>query len=468
MVTRQASGETAVVLFTRDLRVHDNPTLCAGAAADRVVPLFVVDTGITGTSFARPNRAAFLCAALADLDAGLRRAGGALVVRRGRTVDVVADLVERVGATEVHVSGDVSAYARSREQALRDRLAADGREVVVHGDTLFAAEPGAILPSGGGDHMAVMGPYYRRWTAVHRRTPLGPPKGLTLPPGLDTGSLPRPGDIARGKPSPDLVVGGESDARTRLRTWLGRGVGHYEDTHDAMAADATSRLSAHLHFGTLSPVEITARARRHDGAGPEGFVRQVAFRDFHAQVMHARPAITRADYRPRGDHWRTGRAADAEFAAWQAGRTGFPLVDAGMRQLAAQGWMHNRARLITAYFLTKTLYLDWRRGAFHFADLLVDGDMSNNVMNWQWVAGTGSDGRYNRTLSLDSQARRFDRDGDYVRRWVPELAGVHGSAVHRPWELPDDIRSTLDYPDPIVDLTAAAARFRHARGLDAR
>ena len=232
-----------------------------------------------------------------------------------------------------------------------------------------------------------------------------------------------------------------------------------------MAADATSRLSSHLHLGTLSPTEAVARASRVKGPGAQAWIRQVAFRDFHAQVMHARPAITREAYRDRGDRWRTGKAADADLAAWRAGRTGFPLVDAGMRQLAAQGWMHNRARLITAYFLTKTLYLAWRHGAAHFADLLVDGDMSNNVMNWQWVAGTGSDGRYNRNLSLVSQAKRFDRDGDYVRRWVAELSGIAGGAVHRPWELPDDDRAGLDYPDRIVDLDEAEQRFRDARGL---
>lgn len=457
---------TAVVLFTRDLRVHDNPTLTAGAAADHVVPLFVVDEAITGSAFARPNRAAFLVAALADLDAGLRRAGGRLVVRTGRTVDVVARLTAEVDAAAVHLSGDVSAYATARERALRRRLAEHGRELVVHGDTLFAVAPGSILPSGRGKtHMAVMGPYYRRWTDADLRSPTGPPSGLSLPDGIDPGRLPQPADIATGDTSPQLSVGGESDARSLLDSWTDGGLADYADTHDAMAADATSRLSAHLHFGTLSPTEVVARARRVQGAGPDAFVRQVAFRDFHAQVMHAKPSITHTDYRSRGDRWRTGKAADVEFAAWREGRTGFPLVDAGMRQLAAQGWMHNRARLITAFFLTKTLYLDWRRGAAHFADLLVDADMSNNVMNWQWVAGTGNDGRYNRTLSQSAQARKYDAAGDYVRQWVDELTGIEGTAVHTPWDLPGDVRAGLGYPDRIVDLAAAEQRFRDARGL---
>jgi deoxyribodipyrimidine photo-lyase len=226
--------------------------------------------------------------------------------------------------------------------------------------------------------------------------------------------------------------------------------------HDDLAADATSRLSPYLHFGCLSPVEILARQGITDG-----FARQVAWRDFHAQVLAARPEVTRADLRPRGDRWRHG---PDEFVAWQRGRTGLPIVDAGMRQLADEGWLHNRARLIVAHFLTKTLYLDWRLGAAHFADLLVDGDVANNTLNWQWVAGTGTDSRFNRTYNIIGQGRRYDPDGDYVRRHVPELRGIPDSAVHEPWRLPNEQRAALDYPEPIVDVAEGNARFLRARG----
>lgn len=190
-------------------------------------------------------------------------------------------------------------------------------------------------------------------------------------------------DICAGRACSDLAPGGETAGRRRLGSRLSRDADGYADHGDDLAADATSRLSPYLHFGCLSPVEVVARAGRRDSAGARAFVRQVAWRDFYHQVLAARPATSVADYRPRRDRWRRD---DEAFAAWRDGRTGYPIVDAGMRQLAAEGWMHNRARLIVGSFLTKTLYLDWRLGAQHFLDLLVDGDVVNNQMNWQWVA----------------------------------------------------------------------------------
>ncbi|MFB7509847.1 FAD-binding domain-containing protein, partial [Streptomyces broussonetiae] len=223
--------------------------------------------------------------------------------------------------------------------------------------------------------------------------------------------------------------------------------------------------SPHLHFGTLSPVELVHRARKAGGPGAEAFVRQLAWRDFHRQVLAARPAAAVTDYRTRRDRWRSERTARADIEAWREGRTGFPVIDAAMRQLRHEGWMHNRGRLLTASFLTKTLYVDWRVGARHFLELLVDGDLANNQLNWQWVAGTGTDTRPNRVLNPVAQGRRHDPDGAYVRRWVPELAGVAGAAVHEPWKLRD--RAGISgYPDRVVDLADGLARFRQARSLE--
>jgi deoxyribodipyrimidine photo-lyase len=264
--------------------------------------------------------------------------------------------------------------------------------------------------------------------------------------------------------SPGLARGGEREGRARLSAWLRGGLDAYEDKHDDLAADATSRLSPHLHFGTLSPVECVRRARERGGPGADAFVRQLAWRDFHHQVLAARPRSAAEDYRTRHDDWRGGRAADAEVAAWKEGRTGYPIVDAAMRQLAHEGWMHNRGRLLTASFLAKTLYVDWRIGARYFLDLLVDGDVANNQLNWQWVAGTGTDTRPNRVLNPLAQARRYDPEGAYVRRWVPELRDVGGRAVHEPWRLDPADRDRLAYPRPITDLARGLARFRRARG----
>jgi len=254
-------------------------------------------------------------------------------------------------------------------------------------------------------------------------------------------------------------------ARERLAVWPREGVAAYADRHDDLPGDATSRLSPHLHFGTLSPVELVHRSRRAGGPGAEAFVRQLAWRDFHRQVLAARPEAASADYRTKHDRWRSERTAHADIEAWRAGRTGYPVIDAAMRQLRHEGWMHNRARLLTASFLVKTLYVDWRVGARHFLDLLVDGDVANNQMNWQWVAGTGTDTRPNRVLNPVVQGRRHDPDGAYVRRWVPELREVAGAAVHEPWKLGRE-RAALDYPEPIVGLADGLARFREARARE--
>ncbi|WP_033824145.1 deoxyribodipyrimidine photo-lyase [Kitasatospora sp. MBT63] len=434
----------SIVLFTQDLRLHDNPVLRAALAeAEEVVPLFVLDEGVGATGFAVPNRAAFLADCLADLDAGLRARGGRLVVRRGEAVAETRRLAEETGAAGVHVAAGVSGFAQRREARLREAL---GGRLRVHDAVLTALAPGAVAPAGK-DHYAVFTPYSRAWRQADRRAPVAAPHSVRVPGQVRGVAVP-----AVRPDSPGLMAGGESEGRRRWGRWSLDG---YQEQHDDLAGDGTSRLSPYLHFGCLSAAELVALAERRGGPGAEAFVRQLVWRDFHHQVLAARPDAARADYRPRADRWH--RDAD-ELAAWREGRTGYPIVDAGMRQLAAEGWMHNRARLLTASFLAKTLYLDWRAGAAHFLSLLVDGDVANNQLNWQWVAGTGTDTRPNRVLNPLAQARRFDPRGDYVRRWVPELASVAGAAVHRPWLLPE----RPDYPAPIVGLDEG--RFEHGRG----
>ncbi|MGY2061316.1 FAD-binding domain-containing protein, partial [Nocardia gipuzkoensis] len=218
----------------------------------------------------------------------------------------------------------------------------------------------------------------------------------------------------------------------------------YATASDDLAADVTSRLSPYLHFGCLSPIEILHHIDMDSPSG-EAFARQLAWRDFHHQVLAARPDAGWKDYRPRPIRWRDDPHA---VRAWQDGRTGFPIVDAGMRQLREEGWMPGRARLITASFLTKSLRVDWRIGAEHFRYWLVDADVANNQLNWQWTAGTGTDTRPNRVLNPLRQADRFDPDGEYVRRWIPELRHLDGASVHRPWRAGI---LAADYPAPILE-----------------
>ncbi len=449
----------SVVLFTSDLRVHDNPVLSAAVrGSDQVVPLFVDDDGVRAAGFDAPNRQAFLADCLTDLDAGLRARGGHLVIRSGDVVDEVCAVVSATGARQVHLAGGVSRYAARREGRLRAALDTIGCALSVHDAVVTALAPGAVTPADR-DHYTVFTPYLRRWSEAGVREVAAAPRKIATP-EVAPGTLPRRASVAGV--SPGLMAGGETEGRKRLRQWLSGGIAGYEEGHDDLAGDATSRLSPFLHFGALSAVELIHAARREGSPGAQAFVRQLAWRDFHHQVLAARPASAHQDYRPRGDRWRDD---EREIAAWRAGRTGYPLVDAAMRQLAHEGWMHNRGRMLTASFLTKTLYANWRTGARYFLDLLVDGDLANNQLNWQWVAGTGTDTRPNRVLNPVVQGKRFDPLGTYVGRWVPELAGLARGFVHEPWKLKPAERAALDYPEPIVDLAEGRARFERARGV---
>ncbi len=419
------------------------------------MPAFVLDDGVLSSDFARPNRVSFLVDSLRDLDRSLRRLGARLIVRRGDVVEQTMALVEATGAEALYVSADVSSYAHARERRLA-RACAERRIGFKKLPGITVVPPGEILPSDG-DHYRVFTPYFRRWEAVDRRPLAGVPERLNLPGGLEAGRIPDARELVEGETSPDLPAGGESEGRARASMWLEQGLAHYAGGRDDLAGDGSSRLSPWLHFGCLSPSELAAEASSRTGG--DAFVRQLCWRDFHHQVHNATPGLPREDYRGHGDSWRSD---DAGFSAWQDGCTGYPIVDAGMRQLRTEGWMHNRARLITASFLVKDLYVDWRLGAQHFWDLLVDGDMANNSGNWQWVAGTGNDTRPNRVFNPIRQAERFDPQGDYVRRYVPELAEIEGRRVHKPWDLGLE-RSTIDYPEPIVDHAEAAAEFRRRR-----
>jgi deoxyribodipyrimidine photo-lyase len=266
-----------------------------------------------------------------------------------------------------------------------------------------------------------------------------------MPAGVSRGRLPACSRLVADRPSPELPLGGETAGRRRLSAWLRSGVAGYETGHDDLEADATSRLSPYLHFGCISPLEVEDRAGEVVGAAP--FVRQLAWRDFFHQLLGAQPETAHEDMRPRGARWSGDTDA---LEAWKHGETGCPIVDAGMRQLLREGYMHNRARLITASFLVHDLHVDWRSGARHFFDWLVDGDVANNVGNWQWVAGTGANARPARAFNPLRQARRFDPDGNYVRRYVPELAAIAGRAVQEPWTLRD---KAIKYPTPILDRT---------------
>jgi deoxyribodipyrimidine photo-lyase len=387
-----------VLWFRRDLRLADHPALvAAAAAADEVVPLFVLDDRLRAP--AGPNRLAFLADCLADLE---RSTKGALAVRAGAPEVVLPAAVAECGAEAVFVTADFGPYGSRRDEAVAAAL-----DVPVHAvGSPYAVDPG-VVERAPGQGYAVYSAYERAW----RRHRAGAPDRV---PGVRWSRLagrgvpPRPAGAA-----PGLAVGGEAAARRHLeRVDLDR----YAAGRDVPAADATTRLSPYLKYGCIHPRQVLARL----GPGHEKLRKELVWREFLADVLHRRPEAARRSIRtpPRADH---GKAADARFEAWAAGRTGFPLVDAGMRQLLHEGWMHNRVRMVTASFLVKDLHLPWERGAAHFLHHLVDGDLASNQLNWQWVAGTGIDAApFHRVFNPTLQADTFDPDGAYVARWAPE------------------------------------------------
>jgi deoxyribodipyrimidine photo-lyase len=446
-------SRTAVVLYTRDLRVHDHPGLVEAArSSEYVVPLFVLDDDVLDR--AGPNRLAFLVEALGDLRESLRQRGADLVIRRGDPVAETLRLCRDVGADTVFVGEDVSPYARRRELRLATACQSVGVELRVEAGTTVV-QPAEVAPNGG-DHYRVFTPYWRRWREAPRRRPLSAPARLRLARGVAASELPPVHELNDRPASPGVARGGESEGRRRLTRWLADGLPSYAGRRDRLDVDGTSRLSAYLHFGCLSPLEVVTGAQAHPDS--DEFVRQLCWRDFFHQLLAGNPETTHRDFYPGTD----GQRPDPDaLERWRGGFTGYPIVDASMRQLGFEGWLPNRARLIVGSFLTRNLGVDWRFGAAVFFDLLVDGDVASNTGNWQWVAGTGANARRNRVLSPLAQARRFDPDGAYVRRWVPELRALPGPMVHEPWKAADSLLAP-EYPAPIVEPTSPPQTTRRA------
>jgi deoxyribodipyrimidine photo-lyase len=460
-----------VMWFRRDLRLADNPALRSAVGRDGVVCLFVVDPVLLGRRHHdAPGRLRFLRAGLESLAADLRERGSQLVVRRGDPAAEVAQVAMDVRADRVAVTDEVSPYGRARDEAVAEALARDGVELRRH-PGLCLAEPGELEGSSGSGYR-VFTPFYRSW----RELPL--PERLDAPAEI-RGPRVRIGEL-EGLPSGDAAIpAGERAARRVLVDFIGGGgADAYHRSRDALDGGGTSRLSAYLRFGMISPAHV-GRALGLPGRlseGREAFWRQVCWRDFYQHHLLRTPHAARRADRDRFD----GVAWDDDeerFRAWCEGRTGYPVVDAAMRQLAETGWMHNRARLIAGSFLTKDLLIDWRRGETHFMRHLLDGDPASNNGGWQWVAGTGTDAApYFRILNPTLQGERFDPTGGFVRRHVPELREVPARRIHEPWRMTDEeqrvagCRIGRDYPAPIVDHAlqrrAAMARYRAATSAD--
>ena len=408
--------------FRRDLRLHDLPALLTAAAADgEVLACYVLDPRLKASS--GPRRLQYLCDALRDLRESL---DGRLLVTRGRPEKRIPKLAKEIGATAVHVSADYSPFGRRRDDAVRDAL---GDVPLDDTGSPYLVSPGRVTKDDGTPYK-VFTPFYDAWRRHGWRAPTN--SGAKSVRWID------PADVAGGADIPDAGVelelpAGESAARKQWAKFVKGGLDDYADNRNRPDLDTTSRMSAHLKFGAIHPRTMAADLGR--GKGAQAYLRELAFRDFYAAVLYKWPDSV---------WWNWNKSFDAIpvdedrtlFEAWKEGRTGFPIVDAGMRQLAQTGFMHNRVRMIVASFLVKDLHLPWQWGARWFLEQLVDGDMANNQHGWQWAAGCGTDAApYFRVFNPTTQGEKFDPDGAYIRRWVPDVD--------------DD-----DYPDPIVDHAA--------------
>ena len=467
-------SRTAIVWFRRDLRVHDHPALTAASrSADRVVPVFVLDRALLHGRFPSGPRAGFLLGCLEDLRAALRERGADLVIRIGRPERELARLAADTGAGEIHFASDISPFAMARDRRVAAAMAGAGVEVVRH-PGLFVADVAAPRTRDGRP-FTVFSPFWRAWRELPRREVHGAPRRLALAEGVVPGPIPSLDELDLVDDLAEPFVPGERAGRERMHAWLEDGLAAYADRHDRLEG-GTSELSPYLHFGCVSARELEQRALdAGPGDGPAAFARQLGWRDFYAHVLLHHPGNARHAHQEEMDalEWSDD---DAGFDAWREGRTGYPIVDAGMRQLRARGWMHNRARLITASFLTKDLHIDWRRGEAHFMRYLLCGDEAQNNGNWQWISSVGVDPApyFRRMYNPILQQGRHDPTGEYVRRWVPELREVGDAFLAEPWRMTEiDQRMAgcvigEDYPAPIVDhkreRERAMERYRAVRG----
>jgi deoxyribodipyrimidine photo-lyase len=438
----------AVLWFRRDLRRHDNPALLESVAAaradgdDEVVALFVLDPVLWDA--AGDVRRAWLARSLRALDATL---DGALVVRHGDPVALVPEVAAALGGRTVHVAADFGPYGAARDARVAAALAADGRELVATGAP-YAVAPGRVTKNDGTPYR-VYTPFYRAWVAHGWRAPAPDPEGWPAWRIDARGPLACDGIPDEPPLSAELPAVGEAAALERWARFRTDGLAAYDELRDRPDLAGSSNLSAHLRWGEIHP--RTLLADLDDSPAHTVFRKEIAWREFYADVLHHAPTSARDWFDPRFGLMEhdAGADADARFDAWTQGRTGFPFVDAGMRQLLAEGWMHNRVRMVTASFLVKDLHLPWQRGARWFMRHLRDGDLASNQHGWQWTAGSGTDAApYFRIFNPVTQGLRFDPEGDYVRRYVPELRALPGAAAHQPWDHP---LLAADYPPPLVD-----------------
>ncbi len=459
---------TAIWWIRRDLRLSDNQALAAAsAAADQVIPVFVLDPALLASSYSGEKRLAFLFDGLRQLDADLRQRGSRLIVRQGDPAAALAALLAESQADTVFAEADVTPFARRRDERVKAQLPLK----LTCG--LTAQRPSTVVKDDGSPY-TVFTPFSKRWLSLPLPTSvdvLPAPEHIATPGNL--ASLPIPAQPAL--PATVPFPAGEAEAQHRLAAFTqgaAAPITRYRDERNRPDLEGTSRLSPYIRFGMLSARQavVAARAARQAARtsdacyGADTWLNELIWREFYVSILYHFPHVRSSSFQHQYDRIPWINDED-EFAAWCEGRTGYPIVDAAMRQLVQSGWMHNRTRMIVASFLVKDLLIDWRWGERFFMQHLIDGDPAANNGGWQWTAGVGTDAApYFRIFNPVAQGQKFDPEGDYVRRWVPELANVPQAYIHAPWTLPAAEQRRIgcvighDYPAPLIDHAFARER----------
>ncbi len=425
----------AIFWFRRDLRLSDNPALQAAiSSSDEIVPVFILDQKLisaTGT-----KRLAYLAESLRALDKSLNNN---LHVMVGDQVEVLTELINRYQASEVHISEEFEPYGVKRD----DRVIAAGIKLIKTGSP-YAISPGRVRKPSDGTPYRVYTPFYKAWCAHGWRGPVSVPKEIKCAtPTASDRNFPE----WQAPTGTQIFVAGEDAAHKRWKFFKENGLSNYDEARNNAGIDGTSKLSAHLKWGEIHPRTLLAElgeSKAHDV-----FRKEIAWREFYADVLFHNPGTDKDYYAPRFANMRYDKPGE-KFKAWCEGRTGYPFVDAAMRQIVKEGWMHNRTRMVVASFLVKDLHLEWQLGADFFMEHLVDFDVASNAHGWQWTAGSGTDASpYYRVFNPIEQGKRFDTNGDYIRKYVPELAHLSADQIHEPWDFLDGY--SHNYPTRIVD-----------------
>lgn len=413
--------------FRRDLRLIDNPALLAAIdAGDEIVPVFILDPKLIQITGAKGL--AYLAESLRSLDESL---GNKLLVCEGDPVDVLKDLKKKYEVTSVHIATEYDQYAIERDASIESA----GIELTRTGSP-YAVAPGRVKKPSDATNYRVYTPFYRGWLLHGWRAPVAAPKVIkAVTPDEKYRNFPN----WQSPEGADIFAAGEKAAHDRFKKFKAKVLDTYDETRNFAGIDGTSKMSTHLTWGEIHPRTLLAglgESKAHDT-----FRKEIAWREFYADVLHNYPHTDKDYYAPQFTNMRYDEPGE-KFKAWCEGKTGYPFVDAGMRQLVREGWMHNRVRMVVASFLAKDLHIEWQHGALFFEEHLVDFDIASNAHGWQWTAGCGTDASpYYRVFNPIEQGKRFDENGDYIRKYVPELAHLSADEIHEPWEAADGYKN---------------------------